>query len=304
VTGRWFRAVGYGLTPAGLIDYEQVQRLARQHRPKMIICGATAYPRTIDFSRFRAIADDVGALLLADISHVAGLVAAGLHPNPVDHAHVTTTCTHKQLFGPRGALILLGRDADRSTPDGRRTLRDAVARAVFPFFQGAPAVNAIAAKARALRWCASAEFTATARRIRDNASALADAFARRGYRLVSGGTDNHIVLLDLGDRPLTGLVAQRALESARIIVNKNHVPGDRRPATVTSGLRLGTNTLAARGAAATDMDTCAALVDRVLRATSPVGDGGFRLDPVVRDEVTAEVTRLCHGWPIPHYPMT
>jgi glycine hydroxymethyltransferase len=304
VSGRYFRAVGYGLSEDGLIDYEQVRRLAGEHRPKLIICGATAYPRAVDFARFRAIADDVGALLLADISHVAGLVVAGLHPNPIDHAHVTTTCTHKQLFGPRGALIMLGRDADRRTPDGRRTLRDAIARSVFPFFQGAPAVNVIAAKARALQWCGSPEFAATAQRIVADARALAEAFARRGYRVISGGTDNHIVLIDLSDRGLSGLVAERALESARIIVNKNHVPGDRTPSTVTSGLRLGTNTLAARGVGPPEMDACAALVDRVLRATRPVDDTAHTLDPGVRDEVAAEVTRLCGGWPIPNYPMT
>jgi glycine hydroxymethyltransferase len=304
VSGRYFRAVGYGLTPDGLIDYDQVRRLALEHRPKLIICGATAYPRTVDFERFRAIADEAGALLLADISHIAGLVVAGLHANPVNHAHITTTCTHKQLFGPRGALILLGRDAERLTPDGRQTLREAVARSVFPFFQGAPAVNVIAAKARALQWCGSAEFSATARRIVENARALADAFLRRGYRLVSGGTDNHIVLLDLSGRGLSGLVAERALESARIIVNKNHVPGDRRPSTVTSGLRLGTNTLAARGVGPADVDACAALVDRVLLATRPVSDTEYTLEQTVRDGVAAEVTRLCRGWPIPHYPMT
>jgi glycine hydroxymethyltransferase len=228
-------------------------------------------------------------------------VVAGLHPSPIDHAHVTTVCTHKQLFGPRGALILIGRDAHR--PDGRHTLAETMQRSVFPFFQGAPAVNVIAAKARTLGWCASAEFTRLAERIRADARALAAAFQRRGYRVVSGGTDNHIVLLDLTGNGPSGLVAERALESAGIIVNKNHVPGDRRPSTVTSGLRLGTNTLAHRGAGPEDMDRCADLVDRVLRAVRPVDDRDFVLDPEIQRDVATGVTRLCRGWPIPRYPV-
>ncbi|MCA2218365.1 serine hydroxymethyltransferase [Jidongwangia harbinensis] len=301
-SGQYFRPVGYGLDADGLIDYAEVRRVARAERPQLIICGATAYSRTVDFARFRRIADEVGALLLADISHIAGLVVTGRHANPVDHAHVTTACTHKQLYGPRGGLILLGRDHDMVGPDGRTTLRDLMQRAVFPFFQGAPAVNAIAAKARALALARTPEFAATTERIVADARALADALGRRGYRVVSGGTDNHIVLVDLGGHGLSGLNAERALESAQIVVNKNHVPGDTRPATVTSGLRLGTNTLALRGAVPADMEICAELTDRVLRATREIDDRRHELDPATRDAVRDEVERLCRSWPIPRYP--
>jgi glycine hydroxymethyltransferase len=292
ISGRIFNSYGYGLDAAGVIDFAQVRKMAVSLRPKLIICGATAYSRTVDFARFRAIADEVGALLLADISHIAGLVAAGLHPSPINHAHITTTCTHKQLFGPRGGLILMGRDADRPAPNGRATLAATLQRAVFPFFQGAPAVNAIAAKGRALAWCASDEFAELATRIVGNARALAAAFTKRGYTVVSGGTDNHIVLLDLTDSDLTGFIAEKALESTNIIVNKNHIPGDKRPATVTSGLRLGTNTLAHRGFQPQDMDRCAALVDRVVRAVRPTDDRRYRFDDELRHEIRAQVAHL------------
>jgi glycine hydroxymethyltransferase len=301
ISGQYFRAYRYGVTPAGYIDYEEVRQLAVEVRPKVIVCGATAHPRTVDFARFRAIADETGALLVADISHVAGLVVAGLHPSPVGHAHVTTTCTHKQLFGPRGGLILSGRDADQPVAPGGPSIAALMGRAVFPFFQGAPAVNVVAAKARTFGWCASSEFTELAGRIVADARALAAAFERLGYHVVSGGTDNHIVLLDLSGRGLTGLVAERALESAGIIVNKNHVPGDTRPSTVTSGLRLGTNTLARRGAGPDDMARCAALADRILRAVRPESEHTFQLDPQVRLTVRAEVRQLCRDWPIPRY---
>ncbi len=284
-----------------MIDYDQVRALAHRVHPKVIICGATAYPRTVDFRRFREIADEVDALLIADISHVAGLVVAGRHPNPIDHAHLTTTCTHKQLFGPRGALILSGRDWDR--PVGGTTLATLMQRAVFPFFQGAPAVNTIAAKARALGRCASPEFTELACRIADDARALADAFGKLGHTVVSGGTDNHIVLLDLTPLGISGLVAEKALESAGIIVNKNHIPADPRPSAVTSGLRIGTNTLAARGAHPADMARCAGLADRVLRAVQPIDDRDYVLDPRIRAEVTADVVELCRAWPLPGYPV-
>ncbi|MFC0096762.1 serine hydroxymethyltransferase [Micromonospora marina] len=301
-SGQYFQAHGYGLDEHGRIDVGAVRALARRTRPRLIICGATAYSRMVDFAAFRAVADEVGALLLADISHVAGLVVAGLHPSPVDHAHITTTCTHKQLFGPRGGLVLLGRDATTPVPGGRGTLAEAMQRSVFPFFQGAPAVNVIAAKARAFDRCATTEFRDLAARIVDDARALADAFARLGYRVVSGGTDNHIVLLDLSDTGLSGLVAQNALESVGILVNKNHVPGDRRPASVTSGLRLGTNTLAVRGAGPVDMPTCAQLADRVLRAVQPRGDRDFHLDAGTAAQVSADVAALCERWPLPRYP--
>ncbi|MFF0087444.1 serine hydroxymethyltransferase [Streptomyces canus] len=304
LSGRLFTAHGYGLDASGLIDYDQVLAMARELRPKLIICGATAYARTVDFARFREIADEVGALLLADISHIAGLVVAGLHPSPVPHAHITTTCTHKQLYGPRGGLILMGPDAEALAPDGRHTLAQLMQRSVFPHFQGAPAVNAIAAKARAFAWCASEEFTEVAKRILGNARALAAAFDERGYRVISGGTDNHIVLLDLTDRGLTGRIAEQALESVGIIVNKNHIPGDKRSSTVTSGLRLGTNTLAVRGLEPADMARCAELADRVLSRVRPLDDRTFLLDEVVRQEVADHVARFARNFPISRYPVT
>lgn len=301
-SGQYFHAVGYGLDEHGLIDYCQVAELAARHRPKVIICGATAYSRRIDFARFRAIADSVGAYLMADISHTAGLVAAGLHPSPIDHAHITTTCTHKQLFGPRGGLIMCGRDADAPAPRGSGTLADYLERAVFPFSQGAPVLNAIAAKARALARVRTAEFRALAERIMADARALADLLAARGYRVVSGGTDNHIVLLDLTATGMSGLVAERALDECHITVNKNRVPGDRRSAFVTSGLRLGTNSLARRGMTPADMMTCADLLDEVLCAVRPLGDKEYELSAVTRDRVIGEVARVCERHPLPCYP--
>jgi glycine hydroxymethyltransferase len=298
ISGQYFRGVGYGLTEAGAIDYDEVARQADAHRPRVIICGATAYSRRVDFARFRQIADAVGAYLMADISHIAGLVVGGLHQSPVNHAHVTTTCTHKQLFGPRGGLILMGRDAQLPGPHGRGTLEDHFQRAVFPFFQGAPALNIIAGKAAALGFAATPEFRQLAARIVDNARALAAALGKRSHRLVSGGTDNHTVLMDLTATGLTGRDAERALEGAGIIVNKNRIPHDPRSAAVTSGIRLGTNTLAYRGLAPADMAACGDLLADVLDATRP----GRPLDPVVRHRVLRAVHGLCAAFPIPGYP--
>jgi glycine hydroxymethyltransferase len=302
ISGTYYRAHAYGVGADGLIDCDRVLDTARACRPKVIICGATAYPRLVDFERFRTIADAVGALLIADISHVAGLVIAGLHPSPIDHAHVTTTCTHKQLYGPRGGLILMGRDHDMAVPGRKQTLAQLMQQSVFPFFQGAPAVNVIAAKARALAWCGSPGFKALTERIVADARALARAFERRGYHVISGGTDNHIVLLDLRNRRLTGITAQRALDAAAIVVNMNLVPGDPKPPSITSGLRLGTNSLAHRGMGAAEMDTCADLAERVLAAARNVTDRTYDIDPAVLAEVRERVRALCERWPIPEYP--
>ncbi|MEV0780199.1 serine hydroxymethyltransferase [Streptomyces sp. NPDC050433] len=300
-SGTYFKAVNYGIDDAGRIDYEQVRELALEHRPKMIICGATAYPRTVEFARFREIADEAGALLLADISHIAGLVATGLHPSPIDHAHITTTCTHKQLGGPRGALIMSGRDAD--TPTGKRgkPLSQQLSRAVFPYFQGAPVLPAIAAKARMLHLVQGEEYRATARRIVDNAALLAEALTELGYRVITGGTDNHIVLLDFIGSPLSGLVVERALEEVGIVVNKNHIPGDPRPSAVTSGVRIGTNSIAQRGFGALEMRQCARLIDSVLRAVRPLGDRDYELEEFTRQAARTEVRKLTSQFPIPRY---
>ncbi|MEV5442089.1 serine hydroxymethyltransferase [Streptomyces sp. NPDC052644] len=300
-SGTYFRAVNYGLDGRGRIDYAQVRRLALEHRPRVVICGATAHPRTVDFARFREIADEAGALLLADISHIAGLVATGLHPSPIDHAHVTTTCTHKQLGGPRGALIMSGRDA--ATPVGKdgRPLSRLLDRAVFPFFQGAPILPAIAAKARALALVRTDAYRETARRITEGAALLADELTRLGHRIVTGGTDNHIVLLDFIGTPLTGLIAERALEDVGIVVNKNHIPGDPRPSSVTSGLRIGTNSVAQRGFGPAQIRQCARLVDTVLRAVRPKGDGEYELDEYLRRSVREEVRKLTGRFPLARY---
>ena len=302
VSGRHFRAVSYGVGADGRIDYDEVRRAARRHAPRMIVCGASAYPRRIDWAAFRQAADEAGALLLADISHIAGLVAAGEHPSPIDHAHVTTTSTYKQLYGPRGGLILVGRDAGAPAPGGRGTLADALQRAVFPFFQGTPDLAGVAAKARALARVSEPGFRALARRITAGARALAAALDARGWRPLTGGTDNHIVLIDVSARGLSGLIAERALESCGIVVNKNRIAGDTRPAAVASGIRLGTNVLALRGLGAAEMPACAALLDEVLTAVRPEGDRAFTLDAQVQARVAAAVRALCARYPLPGYP--
>jgi glycine hydroxymethyltransferase len=301
-SGRYANAIEYGLDDCGLIDYDQVLRLARQHRPRLIICGTTAYPRTIDFKRFRAIADEVGAFLLADMTHIAGLVAAGLHPSPIDEAHFTTTCTHKQLYGPRGGLILIGRDAETIIPGTKQTLASMVQSAVFPFFQGSPAPNIIAGKARGLARVATREFHTLAARIVADAKAVAAALIQAGQRVISGGTDNHIVLVDVSPQGLSGIAAQRALEDCNIIVNKNKIPGDKKPATITSGIRLGTNTLACREFGPEEMKECASLLDIVLRSTKPLTEFEYQLDERVCRSVQSAVTELCRRFPLPYAP--
>lgn len=302
MSGRFFDAVRYGLDEHGLIDYAAVAELARRHRPRLIFCGASSYPRTIDFQRFREVADEVGAYLVADISHIAGLVAAGVHPSPVDVAHVTTTSTYKQLYGPRGGLILLGRDAGMRTASGK-PLAAALDDAVFPYLQGTPRLNTVAAKARALAEVATGAFRERAGRIVTTARALADDLHGRGHHILTGGTDTHMVLLDVGRRGLTGRIAEQALESCGIVVNKNSIPGDPHGPRVTSGVRLGTNVLALRGMGVAEMAECAALVDTVLGSVRPLGDRHYDLDPVVRAEVAARAADLCRRFPLPDHPL-
>ncbi len=301
ISGRYFHAVAYGLDGSGHIDFAAARELAVEHRPKLIVCGTTAYSRTLDFSRFRQIADEVGAYLLADMTHIAGLVAAGLHPSPIDQAHFTTTCMHKQLCGPRGGLILMGRDHDSPGPRDLRSLAAAIDRGVFPLVQGTPAPNAIAAKAFALARLGTPEFRALAERILSCSRGMAQALTAAGYSLVGGGSDNHIVLVDLTSRGISGVVAERALEQSGIIVNKNLVPGDRRPATVASGIRLGMNSLAARGMAAAEMAECSGLIDRVLGATRAASDTDYVLDPATAESVAERVRELCRRFPLAGY---
>jgi glycine hydroxymethyltransferase len=229
-------------------------------------------------------------------------VAAGLHPSPVDHAHFTTTCTHKQLYGGRGGLILIGKDFDRVGPDGKRTLAEVIQKKVFPFFQGAPNQSAIAAKARGFAFAASPEFRRIATRIVELSRALAAAFVDKGHRVITGGTDNHIVVVDVARRGITGVNAEKALEDCGIVVNKNRIPYDTKPPTVTSGIRLGTNGLAVRRMEAGDMVECVALIDQVLAGVKQVSEREYELDARLRARIEARVREICQRRPISTYP--
>ena len=248
-SGKYFNMVSYGVNEdTGVIDYDEVERVARECRPKMIIAGASAYPRTIDFARFRAIADGVGAYLWVDMAHIAGLVAAGLHPSPVPYAHVTSTTTHKTLRGPRGGLLLTN-DED---------LAKKLNSAIFPGSQGGPLMHVIAAKAVALGEALRPEFKVYQQQIIKNSAALANGLTGRGMKLVSGGTDNHLSLIDLRDMgELTGKELERRLDEVRITANKNKVPGDPRSPFQTSGLRVGSPAVTSRGFVEADMDKVA-----------------------------------------------
>ena len=248
-SGKYFKMVSYGVNEeTGVIDYDEVERIARECKPRMIIAGASAYPRVIDFERFRAIADQVGAYLWVDMAHIAGLVAAGLHPSPVPYAHVTSTTTHKTLRGPRGGLLLTN-DED---------LAKKLNSAIFPGSQGGPLMHVIAAKAVALGEALTPEFKAYQGQIVKNSAALADGLVKRGMKLVSGGTDNHLSLIDLRDMgELTGKELERRLDEVRITANKNKVPGDPRSPFQTSGLRVGSPAVTSRGFVEADMDQVA-----------------------------------------------
>ncbi len=302
ISGQVFRAIGYGLTPDERIDYERMEALAREHKPKLIICGTTAYSRQIDWARFRAIADEVGAFVLADITHIAGLVAAGLHPNPIDHAHFTTTCTHKQLYGGRGGLVMCGVDYDKKTPDGKWTLGQMIDKKVFPFFQGAPNQSAVASKARGLAYVQSPEFRGVAQRVVDLARALATAFQDKGYRVITGGTDNHIVVVDVAQKGITGVNAEKAIEDCGIVVNKNRIPYDTRPPSVTSGIRLGTNGLAIRHMEPADMVECVDIIHDILAGTTQDSDREYRIDPAVQQDAERRIAAICQRRPIQSYP--
>ncbi|MDB5304881.1 MAG: serine hydroxymethyltransferase family protein [Phycisphaerales bacterium] len=280
----FYKPSHYELDPkTETIDFNSVRAKAHEIKPRMILCGYSAYPRTIDFAQFRKIADEVGALLMADIAHIAGLVAAGAHPPPFPHAHVVTTTTHKTLRGPRGGLILTNDEE----------LNKAINRSVFPGSQGGPLMHIVAAKAVAFGESLRPEFKTYARQIVKNAKALADALITKGYRLVSGGTDNHLMLVDLRTRnaELTGADVEKALEAAGIISNKNGVPNDTRPPTQTSGLRLGTPAITTRGLKETDMATVAAFIDRAVLAKGNT-DG--------LTKIRGEVAEFCKKFPMPH----
>jgi glycine hydroxymethyltransferase len=283
-SGILYRVVPYGVREdTETIDYDALADLARRERPRMIIAGASAYPRVIDFKRFREIADEVGAYLMVDMAHIAGLVAAGIHPSPVPHADFVTTTTHKTLRGPRGGMILT-RAEHAKTIDGK----------VFPGLQGGPLMHVIAAKAVALKEALAPEFKTYQEQIIRNAKALAAALAGRGFRLVSGGTDNHLMLVDLRATSLTGKVAQETLDHARITVNKNTVPFETRSPFVTSGIRIGTPAVTSRGMKEPEM---AVIADLIARALNHIGE-----ESALRS-IAEDVRELCNRFPVyPHRP--
>jgi glycine hydroxymethyltransferase len=280
-SGKFFRAAQYGIRPdTGEIDYEQVQRLAEEHRPKLIIAGFSAYSRVIDWARFATIAKSVGAYFLVDMAHVAGLVAAGIYPNPVPHADVVTTTTHKTLRGPRGGLILA-----RENEEIQKKLNSLV----FPGTQGGPLMHVIAAKAVALLEALQPEFKGYQQQVLANARAMAARFVQRGYQIVSGGTDNHLFLMSLADKNITGKDADAALGRANITVNKNAVPNDPRPPAVTSGLRIGTPASTTRGFKEREVEQVADFIIEVLDAEG---------DAAVIERVRPRVIELCRRFPV------
>ncbi|KAI1697004.1 serine hydroxymethyltransferase domain-containing protein [Ditylenchus destructor] len=279
-SGKLFNAVQYGVNDQGLIDYDEVERLALEHKPKMVVAGFSAYSKTLDFPRFRQIADKVGALLFVDMAHVAGLVAAGLYPNPVPHAHVVTSTTHKTLRGPRGGLILA-----KSNEEIEKKLN----AAVFPGIQGGPLMHVIAGKAVAFKEALEPGFKAYQQQVVKNAQAMANVFIKRGYDVVSGGTDNHLFLVSLIRQGLTGKEADAALGRAHITVNKNAVPNDPQSPFVTSGLRIGTPAVTTRGF---KVPQCIELAGWICDILDNLGDAD------VEANVAKHVSALCADFPV------
>jgi glycine hydroxymethyltransferase len=278
-SGQLFHVVPYGVDPkTETLDYDQLRRLAREHRPKLIVAGATAYPRHFDFPRLREIADEVGAYLMVDMAHFAGLVAGRVHPDPVPYAHLVTSTTHKVLRGPRSGMILC-----------KAELASAVDRAVFPFSQGGPLMHVVAAKAVCFQEASTPAFRAYAAQVVRNAQTLAEELKRYGFHITSGGTDNHLMLVDLRGQGLTGRVAEQALGEAHIVVNKNLVPFDPQKPTVTSGIRVGTPAVTTRGMKEDEMRRIARWMAQVLRAPE---------DEAVKARVRGEVHELCASFPI------
>jgi glycine hydroxymethyltransferase len=288
-SGKLYRPVFYGVEKeTGVLNYDKIQEIALAEKPKMIIAGASAYSRDMDFKRFRAIADSVGALLLADISHPAGLIAKGLLNDPIPHCHIITTTTHKTLRGPRGGMILMGKDFENpwglKTPKGEiKMMSHVLDMSVFPGNQGGPLMHIIAAKAVAFGEALTDNFFQYTLQVQKNAKAMAQAFSNRGYNLISGGTDNHMMLIDLRNKNITGKDAENALVKAEITVNKNMVPFDDKSPFVTSGIRVGTPAITTRGLVEEDMETVVALIDKVLMNHK---------DEAVLEQVAEEVNEL------------
>lgn len=277
MSGSYFNFVPYGVDPeTHLINYDKVLEIAKECKPKMIVCGASAYPRIIDFKKFREIADEVGAYLMVDMAHIAGLVAAGVHPNPVEYAQFVTTTTHKTLRGPRGGLILCNEEYAKQ-----------IDKAIFPGTQGGPLMHTIAAKAVCFGEALKPEFKAYGQQIVKNCKALADGLLKRGHKLVSGGTDNHVMLLDLRDTELTGKELEHMLDEVYITVNKNTVPNEPRSPFVTSGIRMGTAAVTTRGLVEEDLDKVAEYISMVIN--------DFKGNA---EAVRAGVTAICKKYPL------
>ena len=295
-SGQLFNFVSYHVHPdTGRVDFDEVWNLARKYKPKMIICGGSAYPRFIEFEQFREVVDEVDAFLMADIAHPAGLVAMGLHPSPIPYCDVITTTTHKTLRGPRGGMIMMGEDKENpwgkvAPKSGRvKMISELIDSMVMPGIQGGPLMHIIAAKAVAFGEALKPEFSEYARQIVDNAKSMAEEFLSRGYHLVSGGTDTHLVLIDLTEKGITGKKAENALEKVGITVNKNMVPFDQKSPFVTSGIRIGTPAVTTRGMKEDEMKTIVALIDKVI--SSPDSED-------LLSTVMSEVLDLCRDFPL------
>ncbi|UCH51690.1 MAG: serine hydroxymethyltransferase [Chloroflexota bacterium] len=279
-SGKWYNFITYGIDlKTERLDYDEIEKLALKHKPKLIIAGASAYPRIIDFSRFRSIADASGALLMADMAHIAGLVATNLHPSPVPHSQIVTSSTHKTLRGPRSGFILC-----------KKELASKIDAGVFPMMQGGPLMHAIAAKAVAFFEAMQPEFVTYQKAVLENAQILATELKQHGLRLVSDGTDNHLILIDLTQTGITGLAAQEALEASGILVNRNAIPGDPRPPQITSGIRIGTPAITTRGFGPKEMKQIVSFIMKVL--SNPE-------DKKIQNEIAKQVASMCHGFPTP-----
>ena len=295
-SGQLFNFVSYHVHPdTGRVDFDEVWNLARKYKPKMIICGGSAYPRFIEFERFREVVDEVDAFLMADIAHPAGLVAMGLHPSPIPYCDVITTTTHKTLRGPRGGMIMMGED--RENPWGKvapksgrvKMISELIDSMVMPGIQGGPLMHIIAAKAVAFGEALKPEFSEYTHQIVDNAKSMAEEFLSRGYHLVSGGTDTHLVLIDLTEKGITGKKAENTLEKVGITVNKNMVPFDQKSPFITSGIRIGTPAVTTRGMKEDEIKTIVALIDKVI--SSPDSED-------LLSTVMSEVLDLCRDFPL------
>lgn len=297
-SGKLYNSVFYQVDKdTGLVNFDEVIKLAREHKPKLIICGGSAYPRFIEFQDFKQIADDVGAFLMADIAHPSGLVAAGIHPSPVPFCNVITTTTHKTLRGPRGGMIMMGKDDlnpwDIVAPKSGRvkSISELLDNSVMPGVQGGPLMHIIAAKAVAFGEALRPEFKVYAQQIIDNAKTMADEFITRDYQLVSGGTDTHVILIDLTNKDITGKAAEESLEKAGITVNKNMIPFDEKSPFITSGIRIGTPAITTRGMQRDDMKKIVSLIDTVIK---------YPNDDQKISSVKAKVKELCKSFPL--YP--